>query len=326
MKKTRRKTRSKRNGESANNSIADSVASTPKASKTDTTAPKKTPVTESTKAESPKTTSLEISNVPTAEQPSKTVSKKQDAEKPLLSLKSPVKRPSQLQPSVSPRKPSTTIKSDLLDAKKAEAVIHKAFTAKDLPKLTSVLNDLKTTRADQIFNEFKASAEIRFKTSDDLISSLTSRNKQLQQEVTLLKERLDQLESGTTQGLNEEAQYENELILDMIEQIVGLRLHRVEETDDALSFDCSQSGKNGSEYYLNHLYLWINTDNIFQVLDYKLTISKEDSSDLIYTPMNSENESSKLSKFLPEYFFDNLTFPLDTLQQFYQKIHRGLNK
>jgi hypothetical protein len=42
--------------------------------------------------------------------------------------------------------------------------------------------------------------------------------------------------------------------------------------------------------------------------------------------MNASDEAEALKSYLPDYFFDNLTFPLDTLQQFYHKIYRGLNK
>lgn len=47
------------------------------------------------------------------------------------------------------------------------------------------------------------------------------------------------------------------------------------------------------------------------VLDYKLTIPKEDSSEIIYTPVNKDE--SELKNCLPDYFFDDLTFPIDTV-------------
>lgn len=227
-----------------------------------------------------------------------------------LSVRSPNKSPTKRQSPSLPlsfNKKQPSAKIDILDAKKAEAVINKTFLAKDIPRLTSIIDDLKTTRADQIFKEYKASTEVRLKTSDDLISTLSAKNNALAMEVQELKVRLRDSEHQQVPMADEEEQYQNQLILDMIEQIVGLRIHRAEETDNALSFDCSQSGKNG-------------------ILDYKLTIPKEDSSEIIYTPMNSAEEVPQLKTCLPDYFFDNLTFPLDTLQQFYHKIYRGLNK
>lgn len=159
-------------------------------------------------------------------------------------LASPSKKPVLQSPA---KRPTILPKADPLDTKKAEAVINKTFLLKDVPKLTSIIEDLKTTRAEQIFNEFRASAEVRFQTSDDLVSSLTQKNQSLAAELELLKNKLTALENREPGP--EDQSFEHQLILDMMEQIVGLRLHRVEDTEESLSFDCSQSGKNGGTYH-----------------------------------------------------------------------------
>lgn len=140
-----------------------------------------------------------------------------------------------------------------LEFKKTEQAINQNFLSKNLPKLTNIIEELKSSKAENLFDELKTSTETRFKTSDDLINSLTSRNQQLSIELEELRGRLSELESSqtnavTSSGANEEETFTNELVLDMMEQIVGLRIHSVEDTDDALSFDCSQSGKNGGMY------------------------------------------------------------------------------
>ncbi|CCH42374.1 Zinc metalloprotease [Wickerhamomyces ciferrii] len=230
---------------------------------------------------------------------------------------SPTKRVSSVSsriPSPIKRNPSNNIsRSNDLDHKRTEQSINQSFLSKNIPKLNSIIDELKTTKSEQLFDDLKNSTELRFKTSDDLINSLTSQNQSLLTELEETKARLIELETNgngsNSSNDNDEESYQNELILDMLEQIVGLRIHKAEDTDEALSFDCSQSGKNG-------------------VLDYKLTISKQDSSEIIYTPINEDesNLSNDLKDFLPDYFFDVLTFPIDTLQQFYHKIYRGLNK
>ncbi|CAM9022259.1 unnamed protein product [Wickerhamomyces anomalus] len=230
------------------------------------------------------------------EQPEKELTKENiepEAEPALSSISSRI-------PSPVKKHPLGSNKPDL-EFKKTEQAINQNFVSKNLPKLSSIIDDLKSSKADALFDELKSSTETRFKTSDDLINSLTSRNQQLSIELEELRGRLSELENnpnGDVQPIaNEEESFQNELILDMMEQIVGLRIHSVEDTDEALSFDCSQSGKNG-------------------VLDYKLTIPKEDSSEIIYTPVNKE-ESNDLKKYLPEYFFDDLTFPIDTVSLIY---------
>lgn len=166
--------------------------------------------------------------------------------------------PSKRVSSISSRIPSPVKKHPLgsskpdLEFKKTEQAINQNFVSKNLPKLSSIIDDLKSSKSDALFDELKSSTETRFKTSDDLINSLTSRNQQLSIELEELRGRLSELENnpnGDVQPIvNEEESFQNELILDMMEQIVGLRIHSVEDTDEALSFDCSQSGKNGGKY------------------------------------------------------------------------------
>jgi hypothetical protein len=182
-----------------------------------------------------------------------------------LPHQSPSKRlaiPSSRLPSPTKKQSLVVGRVDPLDVKKVEAVVHKAFSSRDTAKLSGVLDDLKTTRAEQIFNDYRANAEIRFRNSDDLISSLTAKSNELANEVNSLRSHIASLEKQTS-NVNEEEQFQSQLILDMMEQIVGLRIHRAQETDDALSFDCSQSGKNGSTYQPSRYYLWIILTNNF---------------------------------------------------------------
>lgn len=202
--------------------------------------------------------------------------------------------------------------SETLDLNRAQSSTLSALHSKNLPKLTSIIDDLRTGKQEQIFDNYKNSIELKLQAANELITSLSLQNDHLQQELqdtrTLLESESKQGQSSAPSQANEQDFLENELILDMLEQIVGLRIHKVDDTEEALSFDCSQTGKNG-------------------VLDYRLTIFKQDSSEIIYSPVPSEEEDHNvLTDYLPDYFFDDLTFPLDTLQQFYHKIYRGLNK
>ncbi len=198
-------------------------------------------------------------NIEPEEEPAVPSKKQQSKVSPITTSKSIAPAsPSKRVSSISSRIPSPVKKHPLgsskpdLELKKTEQVINQNFLSKNLPKLSSIIDDLKTSKADALFDELKSSTETRFKTSDDLINSLTSRNQQLSIELEELRGRLSELENnpnGDVQPIaNEEESFQNELILDMMEQIVGLRIHSVEDTDEALSFDCSQSGKNGGKY------------------------------------------------------------------------------
>lgn len=188
---------------------------------------------------------------------------KSPVQQPKLTPTSPSKRVS----SISSRIPSPVKKFPLsskpdLDHRKTEHAITQNFLCKNLPKLNSIIDELKTSKAESLFDDLKASTETRFKTSDDLINSLTNRNQQLSIELEELKSRLRDLENNPTNGANEEESFQNELILDMMEQIVGLRIHKAEETEEALSFDCSQSGKNGGELSYKMLYQFFSHTNL----------------------------------------------------------------
>lgn len=227
---------------------------------------------------------------------------------------SPLKRPSNIHSRIpSPiRKNLNSRLSESIDLSKVQSASMNAFQNKSLPKLSSIIDDLRSTKQDQIFDKYRSSMDLQLHAAKELISSLTIKNNQLEQElidtkVLLAEETKPETPSKQANQYNEQDFIENELILDMMEQVVGLRIHKVEDTEDALFFNCSQSGKNG-------------------VLDYRLTILKEDSSEIIYSPLQSKESTEELTSYLPEYFFDDLTFPLDTLQQFYHKIYRGLNK
>ena len=126
------------------------------------------------------------------------------------------------------------------------------------------------------------------------------------------------------------------ITLDMLELLTGLRIIHYEEDDSKFHFDLKQTSTNGSGTELT--------------IDYRLIISKEFTStaEINYVPtflnalednysetddidaddetMDSKRNSQMLLDLLPDYFCDNLTFPYNTLSQFYTKMNRALNK
>ena len=54
--------------------------------------------------------------------------------------------------------------------------------------------------------------------------------------------------------------------------------------------------------------------------------SESDDIDVDDETMDSKRNAKMLLDLLPDYFCDNLTFPYNTLSQFYTKMNRALNK
>ena len=126
------------------------------------------------------------------------------------------------------------------------------------------------------------------------------------------------------------------ITLDMLELLTGLRIINYEEDDAKFHFDLKQTSTNGSGTELT--------------IDYRLIISKEFTStaEINYVPtflneledndseaddidvddetMGPKRNAKMLLDLLPDYFCDNLTFPYNTLSQFYTKMNRALNK
>ena len=126
------------------------------------------------------------------------------------------------------------------------------------------------------------------------------------------------------------------ITLDRLELLTGLRIINYEEDDAKFHFDLKQTSTNGSGTELT--------------IDYRLIISKEFTStaEINYVPtflneledndsesdeidvddetMDSKRNAKMLLDLLPDYFCDNLTFPYNTLSQFYTKMNRALNK
>ena len=121
------------------------------------------------------------------------------------------------------------------------------------------------------------------------------------------KEKLESL-----QGASASAEEQLEIIKDLFEQLCGVRVHKTYEDDLGLWFDTSQGSKNG-------------------IMDYKLGFvkGKEDATEIVYVPLlkqRSVQELKQLQSQLPEYMFETLSFPLKSLNQFYNKLSKGLAK
>ncbi|CAK7895887.1 hypothetical protein CAAN1_03S00936 [[Candida] anglica] len=214
-------------------------------------------------------------------------------------------------------------------------------------EVIELVTKLTSTTQDKIFAEYRAKAEAQLAESNRLVQELTA-------EVAAKQAVIDSLKNGVVQtpghsqqqnlyispirrrkGANskqgvvdeksqlitqEELTKELETIgitLDMLELLTGLRITNYEEDSTRFHFDITQASTTGSS----------GEELTFS---YRLFIAKDfkDTAEISYLPMtSSDNEHiDKLKEVLPEYFWGNLSFPYNTLSQFYTKINRALIK
>ncbi|ODV86815.1 hypothetical protein CANARDRAFT_191506, partial [[Candida] arabinofermentans NRRL YB-2248] len=226
--------------------------------------------------------------------------------------------------------------------------------------LVGLLSDLSNNKTERMFNDFKKLTERKQNITDNLVNNLTKENQSLKgalkvakhdisnkNESESLKRQLDSLkkehnglktsyssmeaelkelraqnkalklklnagESSSTQVVKELDLFSTKL--EIMELLTELSCIEYIENTDNLIFKMRQSGTTCS-------------------LTYRLLISKSEVTEIVYIPSiddDAEDDDGenllKLKKCLPDYLLDNLTFPSNTLYNFYNKLARSLNK
>ncbi|SMN20660.1 similar to Saccharomyces cerevisiae YCR086W CSM1 Nucleolar protein that forms a complex with Lrs4p and then Mam1p at kinetochores during meiosis I to mediate accurate homolog segregation [Maudiozyma saulgeensis] len=169
--------------------------------------------------------------------------------------------------------------------------------------------------------EYKKSVQKQLESNELLVAKLVHENtlltQQLEgktQQLELLQDELKKLKE-TRVSLQKELdthQDEVEVLRDLFEHLCGVRVHKSYEDDTGLWFDASQGTRSG-------------------IMDYKLGFVKGEAeeTEVVYVPLlkqRSAQELTVLQQQLPSYLFDTLSFPLKSLNQFYNKVAKCLNK
>ncbi|KOH00732.1 Csm1p [Saccharomyces eubayanus] len=176
---------------------------------------------------------------------------------------------------------------------------------------------------------YKNSVKQQIDSADLLVANLVNENfilseklntdsseiKQLQKQIESLNAQVKDLETQVSQHTEN-----SEIIKDLYEYLCNVRVHKTYEDDSGLWFDISQGthteGAAADDY---------------SIMDYKLGFVKGQAqiTEVIYAPVlkqRSTEELYSLQSKLPEYLFETLSFPLSSLNQFYNKIAKCLNK
>lgn len=232
--------------------------------------------------------------------------------------------------------------------------ISNIFQKKQLKKLTEVLNDVESQYPTEL-QEYKEAVKLRERKADKLIKLLLEQNKTLEtrveslrQKLTTTKQEKNEILKDSVREINRwksisfsakelEDELESEILslksemvknkataefyetkLNFLELLTGVHCVDLKEARSFLTFTIRQTGKLGSLYY-------------------KLIIGKTSSNDkpvdVVYEPLwekpdgygsNWEENVSRVKEALPDYLHSELSFPLNTLLMFYNKISVSL--
>ena len=230
--------------------------------------------------------------------------------------------------------------------------------------LIELINQLTNTEQDLIFNKYKTKQLEQLENDHYLIKQLQFELKQKELRIESLLQDIDELRANQQQQLAgsyespirkrqrndqhiiKQDQFANELenigfTLDMIELLTGIKVIHFEEDEFKLYFHIKQSSSSSTSSSTSSL----PNEGVF--INYQLILSKDtegslNSSQINYIPswldyLNQEYysdeyefkliENSKyLKTILPEYLCENLSFPFNTLSQFYNKVSKAINK
>ncbi|CUM65506.1 uncharacterized protein PRCAT00003151001 [Priceomyces carsonii] len=217
--------------------------------------------------------------------------------------------------------------------------------------LMNFINTLTNTSQDEIFKKFKQTTSLQLKQDSQLIKQLQNElhEKQmhvdsLTKEIATLKsqsgvspESLNTFESpirgkNTKSNLINENQLSKELenigiTLDMLELLTGLRIMNYQEDESRFFFDVKQNSTNDSQVFIEYRLIISKNFGASAEINYIPTFLEIEETDYYGDDYEEKNDNCKiLRKVLPDYLCDNLSFPYNTLSQFYTKINRALNK
>lgn len=172
--------------------------------------------------------------------------------------------------------------------------------------------------------KYKKSIEDRLNNADVLVNQTVHENNKLQNqlqhqsdEIEKLKQEITQLKKQTSDLKQEnESHLDNlNIIKDFFAHLCNVTIHKFPiEDDTGLWFNISQ-----------------RNDSHSLTIDYKIGFVKNNvnKTEIIYIPILKKINSDQLivlQKVLPDYMFETLSFPMESINQFYNKMNKCLNK
>ncbi|KAI5957379.1 CSM1 [Candida jiufengensis] len=195
----------------------------------------------------------------------------------------------------------------------------------NINNIIDIINENVHTKADTILTKYRDIND-QLRENDHLLIQ------QLQEENEKLKEKIEDLgyineyKSPIKKYIIKDSDFEKErenisFSFDLLELMTGVKIINYEENNNEIQCDIIQSSNDKS--------IWI---------EYQLIINKLDTKQINYIPKflhddqeQQQNETNKLNlkklnKILPDYLMEYLSFPGESLAQFYNKVNKALNQ
>ncbi|RLV89623.1 hypothetical protein JA1_005061 [Spathaspora sp. JA1] len=225
-----------------------------------------------------------------------------------------------------------------------------ATDTEDTPKkkpnsgeLIELVNDLANTKQDEVFTKYQTKIQTQLENDHLLIQNLQLDLRKKNETIDKLVEEISRLKQSQT---NEPEQIKFEspirtkhtpmnslskelenitISLDMIELLAGVRVVNFQEDEEMLYFDVKQSSP---PLYITYQLIISKEFEVKAKVHYIPTFLDVLANEFDHGDDEVEiiENARVLQRILPDYFLDKIEFSIDTLNQFYSKLARALNK
>lgn len=234
------------------------------------------------------------------------------------------------------------------------------LTASSGNDLIGIIHQLTNTKQDELFRAYKKEAEKKLEQCKSTIKDLEKELERKQEIIdksanissdafleTPLKNKKNSTmyispirkrkssEQGSSLISQDQLSKELETIgitLDMLELLTGLRIVNFEEDKSKLHFDVKQTSTSGGDSEISVEYRLVigknftSTAEINYIPSFLEALDEASDESINMSDDGTRSNARILTKVLPDYLCDSLTFPYNTLSQFYSKMNRALNK
>jgi hypothetical protein len=119
---------------------------------------------------------------------------------------------------------------------------------------------------------------------------------------------------------------------DLYSDLTGLIVRGVKRTDEGDTYDCIQTGRNGSKWPLP--CYWQQISDISTALHFKLSVAQDghakstsfEETEFLYTPLLDSNRDRDMIELLPDYLTEDITFSRQHAARFYSRVADTLTK
>lgn len=118
---------------------------------------------------------------------------------------------------------------------------------------------------------------------------------------------------------------------DLYSDLTGLIIRGVKKTEEGDTYDCIQTGRNGSKY-MKHSTRQLRA-NGKTALHFKLYVDQEDArttsfeeTEFLYTPLLDANRDHEMMELMPSYLTEDITFARQNAAKFYGRVVDTLTK